>query len=56
MRAGSLYAGRSINLIMTSRGINALNGVGLAGNVLDITVPVHGRTLHSMDSSLAYQV
>ena len=32
--SADIYAGRSINLIMSSRGINALNGVGLTAEVL----------------------
>jgi kynurenine 3-monooxygenase len=48
-------AGRSINLIMTSRGLNALAGVGLAETILKITVPVYGRTLHSKQSQLTFQ-
>jgi hypothetical protein len=43
--------GRSINLVITSRGIAALTGVSeaLANRVMSITVPVFGRTLHSQD-------
>ena len=49
--------GRSINLVLTSRGIDALCGVSdeLAARVMKITTPVFGRTLHSVNSELAYQ-
>jgi len=45
--------GRSINLVLTSRGIKALTGVSeaLAERVMKITVPVFGRTLHQLSSS-----
>eukprot|EP00939_MAST-03C_sp_MAST-3C-sp1_P001928 g1928.t1 len=47
--------GRSINLVLTSRGIRALEAVGLKDRVESITVPVFGRALHAMDGSVAVQ-
>lgn len=38
--------GRSINLALTSRGIKALNGVGLAEKAMEIMVPMSGRSMH----------
>eukprot|EP00808_Paulinella_micropora_P012907 g22492.t1 len=55
LRLESKSAGRSINLVLTSRGLSALDKVGLAGNVLRITTPVYGRTIHARDGSLTYQ-
>ena len=42
-------SGRSINLVLTSRGIAALAGASdaVAARVMAITVPVFGRSLHS---------
>jgi kynurenine 3-monooxygenase len=50
-------AGRSINLVLTSRGIAALTGLSddLAQRVMAVTTPVFGRTLHSISSERAYQ-
>ncbi len=55
MRKEGAEFGRSINLIVTSRGINALKQVGLEEDVLKITVPVTGRMMHSLEGELAYQ-
>ena len=50
-------AGRSINLVLTSRGIAALMGASdaVAARVMGITVPVFGRTLHSAAGERTYQ-
>lgn len=50
-----LDGGRSINLVLTSRGINALYSVGLARQALDISVAVTGRMMHAKDGELTYQ-
>ncbi|MCB9638124.1 MAG: FAD-dependent monooxygenase [Myxococcales bacterium] len=55
MRKMSLDGGRSINLIVTSRGLAALERVGLREAVLDITVPVFGRMIHDLQGELTYQ-
>ena len=47
--------GRSINLIVTSRGLNALQKTGLLEKTLALTVPVTGRMMHSMTGELTYQ-
>lgn len=49
--------GRSINLVITSRGIQALTGVSdeLAEKVMAVTTRVDGRTIHNMDKTTAYQ-
>src|SRR4051812_14077972 len=49
--------GRSINLVLTSRGIAALMGASdaVAARVMGITVPVFGRTLHAAASEQTYQ-
>lgn len=55
MRKETLDGGRSINLIVTSRGINALQTVDMWDKVKGITVPVTGRMMHSTSEELTYQ-
>lgn len=47
--------GRSINLIVTSRGLDGLKKAGLLNSVLPTTVPVYGRLIHTLDGSNQYQ-
>lgn len=47
--------GRSINLIITSRGLKALEELGIKQEVLAITVPVYGRMIHAKDGKQTYQ-
>lgn len=55
MRKQTIDGGRSINLVVTSRGIHALNQVGLWKKVKNICVPVRGRMLHAVSGELTYQ-
>ncbi len=55
MRLNTLDGGRSINLIVTSRGIKALRDLNLWDEVKLITTPVYGRMMHSLDANLTYQ-
>lgn len=55
MRKSTSGAGKSINLIITSRGLNALKKVGLAEKMLELTVPVTGRMMHAKTGELTYQ-
>lgn len=55
LRTGHLSAGRSINLIITAKGIRPLKQLGLWDSVKKITSPVMGRTMHSIEGALAYQ-
>jgi kynurenine 3-monooxygenase len=55
LRVGNLSAGRSINLIITAKGIRPLKQLGLWETVKKITSPVTGRTMHSIEGALAYQ-
>lgn len=48
-------AGRSINLVITSRGLNALKVAGLLPEVLPITVPVYGRRIHPKTGESFFQ-
>ena len=55
MRKEDMIAGRSINLALSDRGIKALEEVGLMDEIRKICIPMHGRFLHNMDGSTAYQ-
>jgi kynurenine 3-monooxygenase len=48
-------AGRSINLALSDRGWNALEGVGLADRVRQTGIPMYGRMMHSPEGKLTYQ-
>jgi kynurenine 3-monooxygenase len=47
--------GRSINLALSVRGIQALREVGLAEEVLRQAIPMRGRMIHSPSGALAFQ-
>lgn len=55
IRKGKADAGRSINLALSTRGIDALNKVGLAESVLDDAIPMNGRLMHDVNGNLTYQ-
>ncbi len=55
MRLGKYEGGRSINLALSTRGINALSKVGLVNDILNISIPMKGRMMHSVKGDLAYQ-
>lgn len=55
MRKEQVEAGRSINLALSDRGIKALKEVGIADDVLKIAIPMHGRYIHNVDGSHAFQ-
>ncbi len=48
-------AGRSINLVITSRGLNGLKTAGLIEKILPITVPVYGREIHGKNGDTVFQ-
>ncbi len=55
IRLDQKTSGRSINLILTSRGLNALQSAGLKTEALKLCMPVYGRMMHSISSELTYQ-
>jgi kynurenine 3-monooxygenase len=55
MRKEQMSAGRSINLAMSDRGLLALEKVGLANEIRKISIPMHGRYIHNLDGSTAFQ-
>jgi kynurenine 3-monooxygenase len=54
-RNTDLYQGKSINLALSHRGINALQKVGLDTAVLETAIPMKGRMMHSVSGGLSYQ-
>jgi kynurenine 3-monooxygenase len=54
-RAAGFVGGRSINLALSTRGLHALERVGLAEKVLADAVPMRGRMMHDEQGRLTYQ-
>lgn len=54
-RKGDAGRTRSINLAISTRGLAALEAVGLDRALLDIAVPMRGRMVHGVDGHLAFQ-
>lgn len=55
LRKATIETGRSINLIVTSRGLFALRQVGLEEAALKLCVPVEGRMMHTVDGKQVFQ-
>jgi len=55
MRKQKIAAGRSINLALSDRGIKALEEVGIMDEIKKIAIPMHGRFMHNVDGSTAFQ-
>ncbi len=55
MRREEVEAGRSINLALSDRGIKALKDVGIADQILDIAIPMHGRFIHQLNGTNVVQ-
>jgi kynurenine 3-monooxygenase len=54
MRKASVYQGRSINLALSMRGLNALEKIGLDKEILSDAIPMYGRMMHSKTGELSY--
>lgn len=54
-RTGAVEAGRSINLAISERGLDALRRVGLADRVLAAALPMRGRMIHPVAGHLDLQ-
>jgi kynurenine 3-monooxygenase len=54
-RKGGGGRGRSINLAISTRGLAALERVGLDKKLLEVAVPMRGRIVHALDGSLTFQ-
>jgi kynurenine 3-monooxygenase len=54
-RATTAERGRSINLALSERGLDALRRIDLVDTVMAPALPMHGRMIHGTDSSLTFQ-
>lgn len=54
MRKNKISAGRSINLALSNRGIQALKMVGMEDDMLKMAVPMHGRMIHPIKGDLVF--
>lgn len=55
VRGAAAGSGRSINLTLCTRGLAALDEIGLGARVRRLTVPAHGRTIHATDGTSRFQ-
>jgi kynurenine 3-monooxygenase len=53
-REGNIVGGRSINLALSTRGIHALEQVGIADDVLRHAIPMRGRMIHDKSGNLHF--
>jgi len=53
-REGNIVGGRSINLALSTRGIYALEQLGIADEVLRHAIPMRGRMIHDKSSTLHF--
>src|SRR5437660_3757276 len=53
-RAGNFVGGRSITLALSTRGIHALEQLGLADEVLQHAIPMRGRMIHDKSGELHF--
>lgn len=55
LRTAKLIAGKSINLALSDRGWKALERAGISDDIKEISIPMHGRMMHSISGELTYQ-
>ena len=53
-RAGNFVGGRSINLAVSTRGIHALEQLGIASEVMQHAIPMRGRMIHDKSGRLHF--
>jgi kynurenine 3-monooxygenase len=53
-REGNMVGGRSINLALSTRGIHALEQLGIADEVLRHAIPMPGRMIHDKSGTLHF--
>jgi kynurenine 3-monooxygenase len=53
-REGNVVGGRSINLALSTRGIHALEQLGIANEVLKHAIPMRGRMIHDKTGQLHF--
>jgi kynurenine 3-monooxygenase len=54
MRKTNTYQGKSINLALSTRGLHALEKIGLDKEILADAIPMYGRMMHSKTGELSY--
>ena len=55
LRRSDIPAGRSINLAISTRGLTALDRIGMRTTILDRAVRMPGRLIHTVDGTTSYQ-
>ncbi len=55
MRHQVVNGGRSINLALSNRGIKALQEIGIAEEIKQVAIPMHGRMMHALNGTLTFQ-
>src|SRR5881296_1572722 len=53
-REGNIVGGRSINLAVSTRGIHALEQIGMADEALRHAIPMRGRMIHDKSGALHF--
>src|ERR1700756_822415 len=53
-REGNIVGGRSINLAISTRGIHALEQIGIADEALRQAIPMRGRMIHDKSGALHF--
>src|SRR6266487_746043 len=53
-REGNIVGGRSINLAISTRGIHALEQIGIADEALRHAIPMRGRMIHEKSGALPF--
>src|SRR5438045_5893290 len=53
-REGNIVGGRSINLAISTRGIHALERIGIADEALRHAIPMRGRMIHDKSGTLHF--
>ena len=53
-REGNIVGGRSINLAISTRGIHALEEIGIADEALKHAIPMRGRMIHNRTGALHF--
>lgn len=55
LRRTNISAGKSINLAISARGLDAVSRIGIAEQVLAQAVPMRGRMMHDPSGNLSFQ-
>jgi kynurenine 3-monooxygenase len=55
MRRAKVEAGRSINLALSDRGTISIGKSRIGKAIQEISIPMHGRFIHNIDGTTAFQ-